>query len=670
MAKLEMSKIEIVGVLSDSKSIVDMLQRDGSVQMISSKECEGVQFNEFSSTVSDLERFSSDAKTAIAVINKYSPEKKSLMSSLGGRKELTLGELIEKNERAEEGLSVAARIIELDKKIADSNAEIQRNIVALDVLAPWMSLDIPTDFHGTKTTAAFVGVLPGAFSKDDVLSMLKNANENLELCEAEIVSSCDGQTCLVVFCPARLRQEAESALRSLGFSYPSDPTKHPPKVRSERLKKRNEELELLIKDCKEELQGLASQRENLEFLCDYLSVRVEKYKALSMFGMTDYAFVISAYAATRDAKRLKEYIESRYKAYVEIYEPAPDEDVPVVLENNKFSKPVENVVKMYSLPSKTDIDPTSVTAFFYYFFFGMMLSDAGYGLMLVIAILIILKKFKLEESTRNTLRMYLYCGISTVFWGAMYGSWWGDLFSVINTEFLGGKPLSLVIWLDPLNDLMRVMVWCFGFGLVHLFTGVAVKGYSLLKQGKKFDAFCETVPTYVLVLGAAPVFLSLFMTVPEELSKLSPYVIAVGAALVILTAGREAKSIGGKLGKGFYGLYNMLSGYLGDVLSYSRLLALGLATGVIAQVMNMIGTIPENKVLKLIVFVIVAIFGHIANLAINIIGAYVHTTRLQYVEFYSKFYEGGGTEFKPLSLKTQYYRLKDDIAANNQVTTD
>lgn len=670
VAKLEMSKIEIVGVLSDSKSIVDMLQRDGSVQMISSKECEGVQFNEFSSTVSDLERFFSDAKTAIAVINKYSPEKKSLMSSLGGRKELTLGELIEKNERAEEGLSVAARIIELDKKIADSNAEIQRNIVALDVLAPWMSLDIPTDFHGTKTTAAFVGVLPGAFSKDDVLSMLKNANENLELCEAEIVSSCDGQTCLVVFCPARLRQEAESALRSLGFSYPSDPTKHPPKVRSERLKKRNEELELLIKDCKEELQGLASQRENLEFLCDYLSVRVEKYKALSMFGMTDYAFVISAYAATRDAKRLKEYIESRYKAYVEIYEPAPDEDVPVVLENNKFSKPVENVVKMYSLPSKTDIDPTSVTAFFYYFFFGMMLSDAGYGLMLVIAILIILKKFKLEESTRNTLRMYLYCGISTVFWGAMYGSWWGDLFSVINTEFLGGKPLSLVIWLDPLNELMRVMVWCFGFGLVHLFTGVAVKGYSLLKQGKKFDAFCETVPTYVLVLGAAPVFLSLFMTVPEELSKLSPYVIAVGAVLVILTAGREAKSIGGKLGKGFYGLYNMLSGYLGDVLSYSRLLALGLATGVIAQVMNMIGTIPENKVLKLIVFVIVAIFGHIANLAINIIGAYVHTTRLQYVEFYSKFYEGGGTEFKPLSLKTQYYRLKDDIAANNQVTTD
>lgn len=665
MAKLEMSKIEIVGILSDSKSIVDMLQREGSVQLICSDECEGVQFNEFSSTVSELERFSLDAEAAVAIINRYSPEEKSLLAGLNGRKELTLAELIEKNERAEEGLSVASRLIELDKAIADSKAEIGRNTVALDVLKPWMSLDIPTDFHGTKSTAAFVGVLPGELSKETVLSMLQNADESLELCEAETVSSQNGQTCLVVFAPSRLKNETEIALRSLGFSYPSDPTKHPPKVRFERLEKRSAELLQKISECEKEIVSLASQRENLKFLCDYLSVRKEKYEALSMFGMTDYAFVIRAYSTARDAKRLKSYIEKHYTACVEICDIAPEEDVPVVLENNGFSKPVESVVKMYALPSKNDIDPTSVTAFFYYFFFGMMLSDAGYGLMLVTAILIILKKFKLEESTRNTLKMYLYCGISTVFWGAMYGSWWGDMFSVINTEFLGGQPFSLVIWLDPLNELMKVMVWCFGFGLVHLFTGVGVKGYMLLKQGKKFDAFCETVPTYVFVLGAAPIFLSLFMDVPESLSKLAPYVIAVGAVLVVLTAGREASSLGGKLGKGFYGLYNLLSGYIGDVLSYSRLLALGLATGVIAQVMNMMGTIPENKVIKLILFVIVAIFGHIANLAINIIGAYVHTTRLQYVEFFSKFYEGGGTEFKPLSLKTQYYRLKADIASNN-----
>ncbi|MBR2877440.1 MAG: V-type ATP synthase subunit I [Clostridia bacterium] len=660
MAKLKISAVEIIGKLQDSKAIVDYLQRKGVVQLIKT-DYEDVTFNEFSSTVSQFDRFYSDANEALSIINKYSPEKKGLIASLTGREEISLDDLLLKSEKADEALSVCSEINDLEKQIVDSRVEIQRNNVSMDILKPWMTLDIPTNYRGTQTTAVFLGTLPGQLTREDVLTSIATSVPDSEACDVTIVSSEKGQTCIAVFAERKIEKAVEEHLRQMGFNYPTDPTKHPPKVRYERLEARNEQLQKDISDVEEKLAAFAGERENIKFLCDYLLLRKEKYQALSMFGMTDSVFVITCYSAEKYAVKFKEKLESEYACSVEIKDVAEDdENVPVILENNAFAKPVQNIVGMFALPSKTDIDPTSITAIFYYFFFGMMLSDAGYGLMMVVVLSILLKKYKFEESMRNNLKMFLYCGISTVFWGAMYGSWWGDMFSVINVEFLGGEPLNLALWMDPLARLMDLMVWCFGFGVVHLFVGVGAKGYSLLKQGRKFDAFCETIPTYVFIIGVAPIFLNLFTTVPEGFSKISPYILAVGAVLVIATAGRASKSIGGKIGQGLYGLYNLVSGYLGDVLSYSRLLALGLATGIIAQVMNMLGTIATNTVVKLLMFIVVSIVGHTVNIAINLIGAYVHTIRLQYVEFYAKFYDGGGIEFKPLSLKTQYYRLKTD----------
>ena len=660
MAKLKVSVLEIIGKLEDSKPVVDLLQRKGVAELIKT-DYDGVMFNEFSGTVSQFDRFYSDACDALSILKRYAPEKTSITDKLSGRKEITLNEMLEKTELADSALSVSDSINSLMKRISDDRIEIQRNIVSLDILSPWMELDIPTNYHGTKEAAVFVGSFQKQLTREEILLSIANDAPYADAVDVEIVSVTKGLTCIVAFAGRKFEKQVEKALRNIGFSYPSDPTKHPPKVRYERLTKRNEDLFFDIADCEEKIKSYASERDNLKFLCDYLLLRKDKYEALSMFGMTDTVFVITCYCPERDAIKLKAYIEKRFTSDVTVKDPPEDAEVPVVLENGWFSKPVEKIVGMYSLPGKNDVDPTSLTAFFYYFFFGMMLSDAGYGLMMVVAIAIILKKFKLEESMRNTLKMYMFCGVSTVFWGAMYGSWWGDWFSVFNQSFLGGSPLNLALWLDPLKELMRLMVWCFGFGLVHLFFGVGIKGVNLWKKGQKFDAFCETIPTYVFILGTAPIFVSLFINVPDSLKALSPYVIAVGAVLVIATAGREAKSIGGKIGKGLYGIYNLLSGYLGDVLSYSRLLALGLATGVIAQVINLMGTLPSNMVLKTIMFIIVSIIGHIANLAINLIGAYVHTTRLQYVEYFSKFYEGGGVALKPLSLKTQYYRLKTEI---------
>ncbi len=357
---------------------------------------------------------------------------------------------------------------------------------------------------------------------------------------------------------------------------------------------------------------------------------------------------------------VKKEIEKKHTAVISGFEPAEDEDVPVLLENGSFSSPVEGITKMYAMPSKTDVDPTPVMSFFYYLFFGMMLSDAGYGVVLVIGTMIARKKFKLENSMRKTLIMFRNCGISTIFWGALFGSWFGDIVQIVGREFFGKEIGSIALWFQPLDDPIKLLLYSFGLGILHLFLGVGVSFKMAWDDGRKLDAFLDTVPIYLTILGVAPLAASILTEVPQILKTVGMYVMIAGVVLLVLTAGRSSKSIFGKLFGGLYALYNTATGWLSDILSYSRLLALGLATGSIAGVINLIGTMPENKAVKLVLLIVVFIVGHTANLAINLLGAYVHTDRLQFVELFSKFYTGGGREFTPFAVNTKYIKFKEE----------
>ena len=358
-------------------------------------------------------------------------------------------------------------------------------------------------------------------------------------------------------------------------------------------------------------------------------------------------------------KFIKEF-EGKFTCAISVYDLAEDEDAPVLLSNDGFAAPVEGITEMYALPGKHDIDPTSVMSFFYYFFFGMMLSDAGYGLVMVIGCALALKFMHLEDKMRKTLKMFLYCGISTVFWGAMFGSWFGDIVQVVAREFFGKEIGSIALWFEPLNDPIKLLLYCFAFGIVHLFVGVGANFYNQWRQGNKWDAIFDSIPVYLTVLGICPMGASILTTVPPILSQIGGYVAIAGVVLLVLTQGRSSKTIVGRLGGGLYALYNTATGYLSDILSYSRLLALGLATGCIASVINLIGTMPENLTVKAIMLVVVFIIGHLLNLAINVLGAYVHTDRLQFVEMFSKFYSGGGKAFKPLTVNSKYYKFKEE----------
>lgn len=654
-----MQKIEIIASLEDSKAVVDLLQRRGTVE-ISDEKVDGLYFPETAQSLSQFDKYYAAAKQAKETLGRYAPEKKSLIDSFSERRQLTVSEYLEKSSSTDKTLSVCFDINSAAKKIADEKLNTARLNTAADTVRPWVDLDIPTSYRGTPTVEFFIGTFPKGYTSQQVLAMISEALPEVSEVEVQILSSMKEQTCLVVAAHRSISQEVLLVLRENGFARPSEPTKHPPHVRMERIQREIEQSQKSIQESISFITSCADRHDDINFLLDYLAMRKDKYDALKQIGMSRSTFILTGYIPQRDADALCSELENSFAIAVSLTQPEEDEDVPVKLSNDAFAAPAESVTKMYSMPSKNDFDPTPIMSFFYYFFFGMMLSDAGYGLLMIIGILIVMKKIKLEERTRKTLKMYLYCGISTVFWGAMYGSWFGDVINVVRTEFLGLEEIRLYLWKDPINDLMSVMVACFGMGLIHLFTGVIIKACGMWRDGDRFGAFSETVPVFATIIGAAPIFVNLFIKVPQALQDVGKYVLIVGAVLVILTAGRTSKSIVGKLGGGLYGLYNVISAYLSDVLSYSRLLALGLATGVIASVVNLMGAIPKSMPLKIVVFTLACIFGHIANLAINVIGAYVHTTRLQFVEYFSKFYEGGGREFSPLNIKTEYYKFKEE----------
>ena len=314
--------------------------------------------------------------------------------------------------------------------------------------------------------------------------------------------------------------------------------------------------------------------------------------------------------------------------------------MPVVLKNPGFVEPFEMITDLYSPPGKNDFDPNILVSVFYFIFFGMMISDAGYGIVLTLLGLWALKTLKPKGILKKLMGLITLGGISTVFWGAMFGGWFGDLFNA--------RPL----WMNPLDDPMSLLIVSFVLGIIQIFVGLGAAAYKNIKSGNVLDAVYDQGLWAVLLIG-------LIMFVYPPLGGVAKVLSIVGAIGLVLTQGRSKPNILGKLSSGILSLYDV-TGYLSDVLSYSRILALGLATGVIAMVINTMAKMLGFNIIGYVLMAVALVIGHVFNIAINALGAYVHSSRLQYVEFFGKFYEGGGRTFSPFMVKTKYTNLMSE----------
>lgn len=655
MAKLKMQRIEIIALLKDSQNIIERLQRRSAVELIDIDNDEIVKVNTGSS-IAQFERNLSLAENALEILDKKTGYKPPITAMLNGRVSVSTANFAERKVKVDKTLSICRTINEAVKKETALNAASVKAQVNIDKLKPWIPLDLTGDFKGTDTTSVFVGTLPGTISASELEEMFS------EKCAVhfDIVFTSKEQTGISAMC---LKNDEEILLRSLrdmGFSRMLSESRLTPREEIEELKKQISDNDKKIFESAETIVSFAQNRDEIRFLIDFLTMRRDKYEAIQNLGVTQNTVIINGYIPTKYVTGFVKEFDKKYICAIEVFEPSEDEDAPVLLENNGFSSPVEGITEMYAMPNKRDIDPNPSMAFFYYLFFGMMLSDAGYGLLMFLGTSFVLKKFKVEGSLKRSLVMFKYCGISTLFWGALFGSWFGDLPQVIASNFFGREIATTALWFEPLDNPIKLLLFSFGLGIIHLFTGLAVGFKKQWDEGKRFDAVCDVVPVYFTVTGVAPLAASILTDVPQILLTVGGYLAIVGVVLIVLTSGRSGKNIFIRFFGGLYGLYNTATGYLSDILSYSRLLALGLATGSIASVINLIATMPQNTAVKAVFLIVVGTVGHIANMGINLLGAYVHADRLQFVEFFSKFYEGGGRPFKPLMAKTKYIKFEKE----------
>lgn len=657
MAKLNMKRLELIALKQYKDLLVSKLQRLGVVEPTAIND-ERLLSTTTKEQVASVEKNIQTVEEALMVLDEFSPPEGSLMDMFKGRAEVDEQEYCKLSETAFSILSMAENIVSLRREVAELKADIVRFETTLSTLEVWRRLDVPLRQKSTAKTSTIIGILPQQYTLESLLMKVAEKCPD-DAVSFEIVSSTKQQTAVWAVCHIDSKDRVYSTLREMGLILPTDLADITPRDRIAQLEKQIQSAKTKLEQRKTDIISLANQRDNLKFLFDKLNVDKETSEAELLFKSTDKTVVINGYIPEGAIESVKA-LAKKYDAVFNLYEPSEDEDVPVMLKNGGFSEPVESITEMYALPGKKDIDPSAIMAFFYYLLFGMMLSDAGYGLVMTVGTWFILKKTSVEGTLRRSLKMFFYCGISTVIWGALFGSWFGDIIPIIYTNFLNKPAPNLALWFEPIKDPIKLLLFSFIIGICHLFLGLIAAGYMKWKEGQKLDAVLDTVPIMLLVLGAAPLAAGVLVSIPSAVTGIAKYVAIAGVVLIILTSARDSKNIIGKLLGGLYGLYNIASGYLSDILSYSRLLALGLATGSIAGVVNMMGAMPQNLVVKGILLTIVFFVGHALNMAINVLGAYVHSNRLQFVELFSKFYEGGGRAFKPLRMNTKFIKLKEE----------
>ena len=643
MAILKMKKLRICGVSEEQTQLIRQLQLLGSVEIgapCALTDTQGVQvFCAGDGKSADaLLRTSARLTSALETLKHYETKKGGLFAA---RPEKTIGELFS-DEAYAAALDTAQAVLDAQDARSRLAAEKSRLTAVRESFVPWQQLPLPLETLGTQHTRILLGTVPAQTDLEALRAKVFEAADEVQL---EQISADQQSLYLLVFVHKCAAEAVGAALREAGFALTTfDGVQG---TAAENIRRTDEAIAACEQQDAEklaELTALAAQKSALQLAFDRCTQEIAKAQAADRLVHSEKTFCLGGWVPCEDVGKLEALLSGFCCAW-ELTDPAPEEypDVPVKLKNNKLTWPLNMVTEMYSLPAYDGVDPNPLMAPFFILFYGIMMADMGYGLLMILASIIITKKSRPKGTSGQMFGLMFSCGISTFLMGALTGGFFGDflpqLVGIIDPDTTFKALPSLF---TPLDDTITILIGAMALGFVQIVTGMAISFVEKIKKGQIMDAIWEELTWWVVFAGIACMALGV-----------TNIVLYVGLAMVVVGSGWSAKGFG-KVTAIFGSVYNHVTGYFGDILSYSRLMTLMLAGSVIASVFNTLGAIPGNVV----IFLIISTLGNGLNFALNLLSCYVHDLRLQCLEYFGKFYQDGGKPFEPLAINTKYVDIQ------------
>ena len=647
MAIVKMKKFTLFAFEAERKRLLEELQRFGYVNFSKSDPIEEFDYLkdvEVSTVGNNYVEESTRIKWMIDYVGRFVEKEKGLSALKKGPIVYTFNEL-EKEANSYDYITDFNELSDISKKIDSNNQKITAIDNSIKEISPWKSIKEPIeDLNSFRKLKFIMGYLPTKSLEKFRTSIIDLKSTYFE--EIDIV----GRNSYCIIFTNQLEKEAVyENLRLNSFSEVNLEIKG---VVSEEIQRLEDEKKILEEEnskLTDEIKKFTVNLQKMQSVYEYYQNLSLRNTVVSNFKATDKLDIIQGYVPADKENNFKELLEklSASKVYLEIEDAKKDDpDVPIILKNNKIASLFESVTKMYALPKYDEVDPTFILSIFYWIFFGMMVADFAYGLILFVGSGIALMTLKFNDSTKKFLKFFFALSFSTMIWGLIYGSAFGDLITL---------PTQI---LDSSKDFMTVLMLSLAFGGVHLAFGLGMKAYVLIKNGMPMDAFYDVFLWYLTLTTVILVIVGKVITLPSIVNTIAFYGMIVGMLGIIAFGARDSKSIAGRIAGGLYSLYGITS-YIGDFVSYLRLMALGLAGGFIAVAINIIvKMLVGGGIVGIIFGVIVFVFAQLFNIFLSFLSAYVHTSRLMYVEFFSKFYEGGGKAFKKFRSENKYIEVK------------
>jgi len=633
-----MEKMTLIAHADSKQRLLKALQLLGKVEVISCN-VPDLPLACAPESLSRLEERLSAVREALEIIRPYDDSKQSFLAP---KPPMTREQLENMPERFAEADELIGKIQRFSADMSASKAQRQRLRNRIAMLEPYAHFDAPLESVGSgRYTQSLLGVIPA--EGIDAYNEIREKYADSAYFE-ELGSSGKAKSIFVVMMHS-VHEQLVGELKSIGMTeaYIKELTGTPRDIIAD-AQNEIERLEAHENELIETAKELAAQKTVLQALEDYLLNEIAREKCFERLGDTSMAFVLEGWVIVDDKEKVTAAVlEAAPEAYIAFRPPADDETPPTATKNPKLIKPFEAITNMYSYPNYNGVDPNKIMAVFYFIIFGAMVGDAAYGAILTIGAYILLRLKKPTGMFRMVTQVIMICGISTIFWGLFYGSVFSipDIPAVINSLEGDGAMATLAI--------------CLGIGILHILAGICVGIYMDIKRGQFWAAIFDRFSWILVIVGG--IIMLIGTLTGQPFGQVGSYMAIAGALILLFTQGRSKKGIIRKATSGLASLYNV-TGYVSDILSYARIFGMGLSTGVISMVFNTIAGLMMGTWYGYIFGIIVMTVGHVFNIIINTLGAFVHSARLQYIEFFSKFYEGDGRAFVPLGYSTKNFRLE------------